>query len=242
MLLANKTVLKSTLYFLFTLFTILAYQAITQVSHAKTTAPVEQRINSMVKKLSAQAPQIDRKVLRMAVTAYKNAHQKGQVKKPLLTVIDYSLPSSKKRMWIFDIHNNKVSYYTHVSHGKNSGGLKASSFSNTNGSKQSSLGTFITADTYQGANGYSLNLHGLEKGINDNAYQRRIVMHGAAYANESFIKKNGYLGRSWGCPAVASHLAKPVINKIKGGSVVFAYYPKQTFLAKSAFIRSTQLV
>ena len=241
MLFVNKNPIQSAVFVSVIFFALFAYQAITQVSHANSKSTVEQEIDSMVKKLKAKAPQIDNKVLRMAVTAYKNAHKKGKVKKPVLTVIDYSLPSSKKRMWIFDLKTNQVSYYTHVSHGKNSGGLKASSFSNTNGSKQSSLGTFVTADTYHGSNGYSLNLHGLEKGINNNAHARRIVIHGAKYARKSFIDRNGYLGRSWGCPAVADHLAKPVIDKIKGGSVVFSYYPKQRFLAQSAFIRSTQL-
>ncbi|OZS41644.1 peptidase [Photobacterium sanguinicancri] len=141
----------------------------------------------------------------------------------MLTIIDYSKPSTQKRFFVIDLKKNKLLYHTFVTHGVNSGGKVANRFSNVVNSKQTSLGTFLTDTTYQGGNGYSLKLDGLTKGINDNARRRYIVIHGADYANESFIKRNGYLGRSWGCPALPKALSKSIINTIKGGSVIYAH-------------------
>lgn len=196
-------------------------------------------INTKVQRLSYKAPQIDKKVLTLALRAYKKAHAKGAAKKPVLTVIDYSMPSHKQRLWVFDVQREKLLYNTHVAHGKNSGSNNIPrNFSNTHSSKQSSLGTYVTRDTYVGSKGYSLNLQGLERGINDNAYNRRVVMHGAWYVEPSFIRKAGRAGLSWGCPAIAASLAKPVINTIKNGSVLFAYYPDRQFLARSGFVNA----
>ncbi|KTD59610.1 hypothetical protein Lsan_2201 [Legionella santicrucis] len=199
-------------------------------------AQSETDINTKVEHLSHKAPQLNKKVLKLALTAYKNASKKGSVKKPVLTVIDYSLPSNKQRMWIFDLRRERLLYNTYVAHGRNSGVNRASHFSNVPSSKQSSLGTYITKDTYIGSKGYSLNLQGLEKGINDNALSRRVVIHGAWYVEPDFIKKAGRAGLSWGCPAVAQTLAKPVINTIKNGSVIFAYFPDRKFLSRSGYL------
>ena len=193
-------------------------------------------VNQEVSHLSRKAPQLNKKVLKLALTAYQNASTKGAVKKPVLTVIDYSLPSSKQRMWIFDVRNSRLLYNTYVAHGKNSGMDIPNHFSNQTSSKQTSLGTYVTRDTYIGSKGYSLNLQGLEKGFNDNAYNRRVVSHGAWYVEPDFIKKAGRAGRSWGCPSIAKTLAKPVINTIKGGSVVFAYYPDHKYLSHSGYL------
>jgi len=192
-------------------------------------------INEEVSSLSQKAPQLDKKVLKLALAAYQTANIKGAVKKPVLTVIDYSLPSSKQRMWIFDISKEKLLYNTYVAHGQNSGMTTPNHFSNESSSKATSLGTFVTKDTYMGSKGISLNLHGLEKGFNDNAYNRRVVIHGAWYVEPDFIKKAGRAGRSWGCPSIAQTLAKPVINTIKGGSVVFAYYPDRNYLSHTGY-------
>ncbi len=170
------------------------------------------------------------------MAAYHKATSRGAVKKPVLTVIDYSLPSSKQRMWVFDVNHDRLLYNTYVAHGQNSGMNIPNHFSNKASSKQTSLGTFVTSDTYMGSNGYSLNLKGLEKGFNDNAYNRRVVIHGAWYVEPDFIKKAGRAGRSWGCPSIAKTLAKPVINTIKGGSVVFAYYPDRNYLSHSNYL------
>ncbi len=193
-------------------------------------------INTQVQHLGSKAPQLDKNVLKLALTAYKNASRKGAVKKHVLTVIDYSLPSNKQRMWVFDVNKERLLYNTYVAHGKNSGDNRANHFSNVNSSKESSLGTYITKGTYMGHKGYSLNLQGLDKGFNDNAYSRRVVIHGAWYVEPDFIKKSGRAGLSWGCPAIAQTLAKPVINTIKNGSVIFAYFPDKRFLSHSGYL------
>jgi hypothetical protein len=196
-------------------------------------------ISTQMQHLSQRAPSLNKKALQLALVAYKNASNKGAVKKPVLTVIDYSLSSAKQRMWIFDMKHEKLLYNTYVAHGKNSGNDVPHHFSNQNSSKETSLGTYVTQDTYMGSKGLSLNLKGLEKGINDNAYSRRVVVHGAWYVEPNFIKKSGRAGRSWGCPSVAKTIAKPLINTIKNGSVVFAYYPDKYYLAHSGFTSST---
>lgn len=193
-------------------------------------------ITSQVQHLSNKAPKLNKNVLKLALTAYKNANKRGSVKKPVLTVIDYSLPSNKQRMWVFDVRNERLLYNTYVAHGRNSGDNVAHHFSNRESSKESSLGTYITKDTYIGHKGYSLNLQGLDHGFNDNAYNRRVVIHGAWYVEPDFIKKAGRAGLSWGCPAIAQTLAKPVINTIKNGSVVFAYFPDKNFLSHSGLL------
>lgn len=192
-------------------------------------------INTETNHLGQKAPQLNKRVLKLALTAYQKATTKGAVKKAVLTVIDYSLPSSKQRMWVFDVRRERLLYNTYVAHGKNSGGDTPHHFSNTTSSKETSLGTYVTSDTYIGSKGYSLNLRGLEKGFNDNAYNRRVVIHGAWYVEPDFIKRAGRAGRSWGCPSIAKTLAKPVINTIKGGSVVFAYYPDRNYLSHTGY-------
>ncbi len=189
-----------------------------------------------ITKLESQAPNLNHEVLKLAVHAYNHAVNQHKVKNHYLTVIDYHLPSNKKRLWIFDLNHDKLAYNTFVAHGKNSGALYAKHFSNTNRSKASSLGTYITKDTYYGGKGLSLNLQGMEHGFNDHAYDRRVVIHGAWYVEPKFIKQSGQAGRSWGCPAIGKSLAKPVINTIKGGSVVFAYYPDKNYLARSSYL------
>lgn len=196
------------------------------------------QVNQEVKTLSKKAPELNPKVLQMALKAYNKALDKGVVHKPILTVIDYSQPSFKQRMWIFDLEAHKLLYNTYVAHGRNSGATTPKHFSNRNSSKESSLGTYVTRETYNGSKGISLNLQGLEKGFNDNAYTRRVVMHGAWYVEPNFIKNAGHAGRSWGCPSIAQSIARPVINLLKGGSVIFAYFPDANYLHKSQYIHT----
>lgn len=193
-------------------------------------------INEELQHLSQKAPALNKNVLKLALTAYHTAAEKGKVKKPVLTVIDYSLPSSKQRMWIFDVRHETLLYNTYVAHGRNSGSDTPNHFSNASNSKATSLGTYITKDTYFGSKGLSLNLQGMERGFNDNAYNRRVVVHGAWYVEPEFIKSSGRAGRSWGCPSIAKTIAKPVINTIKGGSVLFAYYPDHYYLSHSGYV------
>jgi hypothetical protein len=141
----------------------------------------------------------------------------------IVTIIDFSKPSTEKRLFILDLKEQEILYHTYVAHGKNTGLNMATKFSNNKGSNQSSLGLFRTGESYQGNHGYSLRLDGLEKGINDNARRRAVVMHSAGYVSDDFIKRNGRLGRSWGCPAVPVEFSKEIIDLIKGGSCLYIY-------------------
>lgn len=150
--------------------------------------------------------------------------KKYEVKnKNILTIIDFTLPSSEKRLFILDLENKKILFESLVSHGRNSGNLYATAFSNKHGSYKSSLGFYKTENTYLGGNGYSLILNGLDKGVNDQARARAIVMHGADYCSQSVVKSSGRLGRSLGCPAIPVELTKPIINTIKNGSLLYIY-------------------
>lgn len=155
----------------------------------------------------------------------------------VLTIIDFTLPSTEKRLWIIDPEQGAILLHSVVAHGRNSGDLMAERFSNRPESYQSSLGFYRTAETYQGKHGYSLRLDGLEEGINDQARNRAIVIHGAAYANEDFAKSTGRLGRSLGCPALPTELTDMAIDLIKEGSLLFIYGNDPEYLKSSALIR-----
>lgn len=155
----------------------------------------------------------------------------------LLSIADFSQPSTQKRLYIIDMKNRKLLYHTYVAHGRNSGREQATDFSNNPRSNMSSPGFYRTENTYYGNNGYSLRLEGLEKGINDNAGPRAIVMHGAGYVNESMIRNQGYLGRSQGCPAIPPKLTRPIINTIKNGSCLFIYAPVTYYAERSTLVK-----
>jgi hypothetical protein len=176
-------------------------------------------------------------VLEMAFAATSCAVRAGAVNAPeTLTVIDYSKPSTEKRLYVFDLATNAVLYSELVAHGQGSGANLATRFSNEPNTHASSLGLFVTADTYIGKNGYSLRLKGLDKGFNDRALERAIVMHGAPYVNPDAIPTMGRLGRSWGCPALRPAIAKNVIDRVKNGGLVFAYYPDSDWLTSSKYL------
>lgn len=168
--------------------------------------------------------------LDIALEGYAKLEQ--ELQNPVLTVIDFSLPSTEKRLWVIDLKKKEVLLNTVVSHGRNSGLLMAEKFSNNPQSYQSSLGFYKTGETYLGKHGYSLRLDGLEKGFNDQARNRAIVVHGADYANEEVAKTSGKLGRSLGCPAVPSALSKELIDVIKEGSLVFIYGQDENYLSE----------
>jgi len=157
-------------------------------------------------------------------------------KKNIITIIDYSKPSSEERMFVVDVDKKVLLHHCLVAHGKNTGESSAVSFSNVPNSLQSSLGFYLTAETYTGENGYSLKLDGLEKGINDNARSREIVIHGADYVSRDFIKKYGRLGRSWGCPALPQDIAKEVIDVISNGSCLFIFGKDPDYKLNSAYL------
>lgn len=175
-------------------------------------------------------------VFDVAYRGYMNLQNAGKLNtdEQILTVCDFTKSSNVKRMWVIDLNNKKVLFNTFVAHGQGSGEEMATAFSNKENSHQSSLGFYITADTYMGEHGLSLRLQGMDYGYNDAAYDRGIVVHGASYVSNNFIGDNDRLGRSWGCPAVPSELSTPIINTIKDGTCLFIYYPEKNYM-KTAY-------
>lgn len=169
---------------------------------------------------------------------YHKLADKNLIEKQILTIIDFSLSSKKERMWVMDMSNNKILYHTVVSHGKNTGSEFATQFSNKKNSLQSSLGFFITGETYFGKNGLSLFIDGMEKQFNSNARERYVVIHGADYANPSAIKNLGRLGRSYGCPALPTAISQEIIDLIKNKSVLYIYSEDKTYAKNSKMIQA----
>ena len=159
-------------------------------------------------------------------------------KRNILSIVDFSKSSAEKRLFVIDITTGEILFNTWVAHGKNSGSEYASRFSNLPESHQSSLGFYVTMDTYTGANGYSLRLKGCEKGINDKAYERAIVIHGADYVSTGFINSRGEVGRSYGCPALPVEMNRKIIDIIKNGSCLFIYHPTKKYYSKSRILNS----
>ena len=192
----------------------------------------------LVARLAEAAPAANPKVLALATRAADCARRQGLLDGfRHLAVIDYSLPSTQPRLWIFDVARGQLLYQELVAHGRNTGERLAERFSNVEGSKMSSLGLFQATETYVGSNGYSLRLRGLDAGFNDNALARAIVMHGAPYVSEAIAERLGRIGRSWGCPAVRPEVARTVIDTLKGGALLFAYYPDRKWLSESPMLR-----
>lgn len=190
---------------------------------------------SVYDSLQLQLRGLSRDAFEYAKKGFERLLEEGRLlNDSIISIIDFSKPSSEKRLYILDMKNYRVIYNTLVSHGRNSGKEMANQFSNQHSSYMSSPGFYITRETYEGKNGYSLKLEGLEPGINDNAYERGIVVHGAPYVNDSYVQSQGYIGRSQGCPAVPSNLAIPVINTIRNGSCMFIYHP--AYINRSAIL------
>ncbi|EWC43354.1 murein L,D-transpeptidase catalytic domain family protein [Stutzerimonas stutzeri] len=191
---------------------------------------------AMVERLGRLAPRLDRQVLTHAVAAMQCAVNNGASAAQRLAVIDFSLPSSERRLWIFDLQQERLLLEDLVAHGQKSGDNHATRFSNLVGSHQSSIGLFRTAESYSGKHGYSLRMDGLEPGINDRARERAIVIHPAAYVDPSWIATQGRIGRSQGCPAVRPEVARMVVDSLKGGQFMFSWYPDQQWLRSSAYL------
>ena len=186
--------------------------------------------------LAQAAPELNPLVLQSALSAMQCAVNNGASPAENLAVIDYSQPSTARRLWIFDLHKKTLVLRDLVAHGQKSGENFATQFSNNEGSHQSSLGLFRTQESYQGANGYSLRMDGLEPGFNDSARDRAIVIHPASYVNPRWSQTQGRIGRSQGCPAVRPQIARTVVDKLKDGQFMFAWYPDQKWLQSSAYL------
>lgn len=180
---------------------------------------------------------LSRQAFEYALTGYNNLLNAGKIRKDnLLSILDFSMPSGKKRLFVIDIATGELVFNTYAAHGRNSGTSIATKFSNKMNSYQSSLGFYITGDTYNGKHGTSLRLQGEEKGINDNALARGIVMHSATYVDEAVVASQGFIGRSQGCPALPGNIYKDVINKIKDGSCLFLYSPDKYYSSHSKML------
>jgi L,D-transpeptidase catalytic domain len=180
------------------------------------------------------APQLPPQAVEMALRALDRLEANGtKVRSDVVTIIDYTKPSTERRLWVFDLAHTQVLFHELTAHGKNSGENQAVRFSNDTNSLMSSLGVFLTGDVYTGKHGMSLRLKGLEKGINDNSMERAIVIHPAAYVSEALSNAKGRIGRSWGCPAVRPEISRRLIEAVEGGTLVLAYYPDQNWIQNS---------
>ena len=186
----------------------------------------EEKINTIYNNLDANNFTLPKaKIFAKALKGFYQFKEKGFLQKDVLTLVDFSLSSKKKRLWVIDLKSNIILFQSLVAHGRNSGNEYATKFSNKPESNKSSLGFYSTGETYYGKNGYSLRLDGLQKGINNNVRERAIVIHGADYVSENFIKQNGSLGRSLGCPSLPMKTSKKIIDAIKNKSCLFVYHP-----------------
>lgn len=194
-------------------------------------------MKSVYDSLKLDVSGLSRQAYDYALEGWQKLIEQGKIlNQSVMAIVDFSQPSDHKRLYVLDMENYKVLFNTLVAHGRNSGKEWASSFSNKASSYKSSPGFYVTGDTYNGDNGYSLKLTGVEKGINDNAENRAIVMHGADYVDESLINSQGYIGRSLGCPAVPRKDAMDIINTIKSGACLFIYAPTQQYVSHSVLL------
>jgi hypothetical protein len=206
-------------------------------NHVLSEIPsINTELNEIQEMLHREAGTLNEPVINKVITTLKCAAAHDVERNNILTIIDYSLPSNEKRLWVFDLAKKKLLFYTYVSHGIRSGALLTNYFSNKNDSKASSIGVYKTQKAYYGREGLSLRLDGLDKSFNDNASNRAVVMHGGWYMDENFIKRYGRPGRSWGCPALPLGLYQPIINTIKDQSLMVIYYPSDEWFGKSKFL------
>lgn len=205
-----------------------------------STSTTGNSVNEVYNQIDFGGNKISMEAFSHAYKGYMNLKKAGKLNggRDILTIADFSLASTRKRLWVIDLDKKKVLFNTVVAHGQGSGNLYATSFSNTGSSHQSSLGFYVTGSTYCGKHGCSLRLEGMDRGYNDAAMSRAVVMHSAEYCSSNYINGNNRLGRSWGCPAVPPQLAQPIINTIKDGTCLFIYAPKQNYLQSSRWLNS----
>jgi hypothetical protein len=225
----------SFLFFLTLISSLLfSFRPIPRHTAGAVAASAFARFNLLYDSLGLEALALSRAAYEHAVKGFLALEDAGEIRNPgVLSIIDFSLPSSKKRLFVIDMINGRLLFNTLVAHGRNSGALMATRFSNRTNSLMSSLGFYLTGDPFIGRNGYSLRLEGIERGWNDHANSRAIIMHPADYVSEEHIRQWGFLGRSEGCPAIPQELDQAIIDEIKGGSCLFLYAPNKTYLKRS---------
>jgi len=233
----------------FTVFLLLFLFLLSLSGHAKNNSSSFFTVSNSIKKearfsaeklydsLGLENYGLSKKAWQYAVKGYKKLLAKGRIgNTDVITICDFSLSSRQKRLFIIDLKNGELLLNTYVAHGRRSGMEYARSFSNKTNSHQSSLGFYITRNQYYGENGLSLRLDGIEKGFNDKALRRNIVIHGSGYANDDFLNTNSFLGRSYGCPAVPEGEIETIVNTIKEGSCFFIYYPAKKYISSSKIL------
>lgn len=208
-------------------------KAIAKVEKVTVDSKIESVYNSLNSN-NFKMPEL--RTFSEALKGFYLLKERGVIKKNILTLIDFSLSSNTKRLWVIDLTSNTILFNSLVAHGRNTGEEFASAFSNLNSSFKSSLGFYATGEIYQGKHGASLRLDGLENGVNDNARERGVVMHGADYVSESFIRDHKRLGRSQGCPAVPVELTNDIIELIKDKSCLYIYHPSRSFAMEERLI------
>lgn len=218
-----------TRWFFSSISTLIFLSCVSFQASASQASPIN--INAETSILSQKAEGANPQAIKLGLEAYEKAHQEGYDPQQLLTIVDYTKPSTEPRLFVFDLKDNNLLFQELVAHGKNSGGNVPTSFSDSPESLESSLGLYVTGDTYVGKHGVSLRLNGLDHGLNDMAAARDIVMHAADYVSEAFAREHGELGRSWGCFAVNPAVAGSLIQTLKDGSLIFAYYPSQALMS-----------
>jgi hypothetical protein len=218
-------------------------RAVESASVIKTTNTTATTVENYIDNVYAQIDfgpykKMDKDVFEKALYGYLNLQNAGKLNngKNLLTIADMSKSSTQHRLWVIDLDQKKVLVNDYVAHGQGSGDEFATQFSNTNQSHQTSLGFYVTDATYSGKHGLSLHLRGMDQGYNNAAYERDVVVHGAAYVSDAFVAGQGKLGRSWGCPAVSNELAPRLINMIKDGTCLFIYYPQKQYLQSAYWL------
>lgn len=205
---------------------------------AKGTENLEAASGALYQELGLEEKGLTQKAFTLAYKGFRRLQQRGQIRESILTICDFSQSSNNKRLYLVDMENNKLVLNTYVAHGRNSGSEYATRFSNKNSSLQSSLGFYVTRNTYMGEHGLSLKIDGMEPGYNSNAMRRAVVVHGADYIGESWLRHSDYMGRSFGCPAVPARESSRIINLIKDGSCLFIYHPSASYLKGSRILNS----
>ncbi len=223
--------------FLLALLVITAFHPLLPEKTASTPTPITTTPDIFYSRLHLSSFGLPQAAFNMALTGWEKLKAKGIVNKNIIAICDFTQSSTQKRLYIVDLEQQKLLFNTLVAHGKNTGEEFARHFSNEPSSYKSSLGFYATKQTYEGEHGLSLKLQGLEKGFNDKAEERAIVLHGANYVCSNFVCEQGRLGRSWGCPAVSYEEHEAIINTLKDGSCLFIYYPDKKYLASSSLIQ-----